>query len=41
MTESTRNTKNILISENITQQLLESEHTFTLGQFFKIIPDLK
>jgi hypothetical protein len=27
--------------ENITQQLLESKHTFTLGQLFKITPDLK
>jgi hypothetical protein len=27
--------------EDITQQLLESKHTLTLGQLFKIAPNLK
>ncbi len=27
--------------EDITQQLLESKHTLTLGQLFKIVPNLK
>jgi hypothetical protein len=31
----------LFILEDITQQLLESKHTFILGQFFKIVLDLK
>jgi hypothetical protein len=30
-----------LVLEEISQQLLESKHTFTLGQLFKILPNLK
>jgi hypothetical protein len=37
----TRTIRSFSILENITQQLLENKHTFTLGQFFKITPDLK
>ncbi len=39
--ENTSSTKNSLILEDITQQLLESKHTFTLGQLFRIAPNLK
>jgi hypothetical protein len=30
-----------LVLEEIRQQLLESKHTLTLGQLFKIVPNLK
>jgi hypothetical protein len=29
------------VLEKISQQLLENKHTLTLGQFFKIVSDLK
>lgn len=30
-----------MVLEEISQQLLESKHAFTLGQLFKIVPNLK
>jgi hypothetical protein len=30
-----------LVLEEISQQLVKSKHTFMLGQFFKIVPNLK
>ncbi len=38
---NTRPPKFFLILEDITQQLLESKHILTLGQLFKIVPNLK
>jgi hypothetical protein len=40
-TENIEPTKNYLVLEDITQQLLENKHTFTLGQLFKIALDMK
>jgi hypothetical protein len=37
----TINIRSFLNLEDITQQLLKSKHTFTLGQLFKITSDLK
>jgi hypothetical protein len=40
-TISIRSTKNFSILENVTQQLLDNKHIFTLGQLFRIVPNLK
>ncbi len=40
-TENIETTIKFWVLDDITQQLLESKHTFTLGQLFKIAPNLK